>query len=123
MKKISLDGKIKCSDTLVCILDLTSLDIEIYRLLLNTKKRANEISQEMSKDRSTIQRSLHRLVSCGICRRERHFLEKGGHYYVYSAIHPKKAKEMLKKCIEKWHKKMIDSLKNFEREFTKTNKK
>jgi len=123
MKRFFLNNEMKCSDTLTCILNLNNLDIKVYKTLLNEKKRADEISQEIGKDRSTIQRSLQRLISCKICKRERHFLEKGGHYYVYSAIHPKKAKEVLKKCIEEWHKKMLESLKNFEREFINTNKK
>jgi len=117
MKKILLNSKMKCSDTLTCILDLNRLDIEIYKTLLNSKKRADEISQEVGKDRSTVHRSLQRLVACGICIRERHLLEKGGHYYVYASIPPKKAKEMLKKCIERWHRKMVASLKSFEKEF------
>jgi len=123
MKKFSLNSEMKCSDILACILDLNNLDIAIYRTLLNAKKRADEISKEIGKDRSTVQRSLQRLIACGICRRERYLLKGGGHYYLYSAIHPKKAKERLRKCIEKRHKKMIDLLRNFEKEFAQTNKK
>ncbi len=72
----------------------------------------------MGKDRSTVHRSLQRLVRCGMCRKEKHVLKKGGHYYLYGAIPPETAKDMLKDCIEKWHKKMIDSLKKFENEFS-----
>ncbi len=38
MKKLALNDKMKCSDTLARILDLNKLDIEVYKKLLQRKK-------------------------------------------------------------------------------------
>lgn len=116
MKKLVFKDGISCSDTLECVLDLHSRDIDVYKRLLRRKKRVDEISKEVAKDRSTVHRSLQRLVKCGICIKEKHTLKKGGHYYVYSAVPAQKTKEMLNDCIEKWHKKIIESLNKFENE-------
>ncbi len=108
---------IECSDVLHLILDLNELDMQIYRYLAVGKNRADELAEKIGKDRSTIHRSLQKLISCGLCKRERHLLSGGGHYYIYTAVPPEIVKETVKSCIDGWYGKMNNALKNFNKEF------
>ncbi len=117
MKRTVTQENIECSDVLHYILDLNELDMEVYRYLAADMKRADELAGKIGKDRSTIHRSLQKLITCGLCRRERHLLEGGGHYYVYTAIQMNIVKETIKSCIDDWYKRMNDALQHFNKEF------
>ncbi len=103
---------------MLCILfDLTQLDLDIYRHLLRHEKRATDIAAAMDKDRSTIHRSLQRLVEGGFCTRERRLVDGGGRYFIYRARPPATVKEHIQACIERWHRRMHKSLDHFTEEF------
>jgi len=119
MKHESLQEPMECSDVLRFILDLNELDMRVYRYLAVNAERADELAEKVGKDRSTIHRSLQKLVACGLCKRERRLLGGGGHYYIYAAVPPEVVKETIKSCIDNWYGKMTDALKNFSNEFFK----
>jgi len=117
MKYVPVEDDIKCSDIFHYLLDLNELDMKVYRHLSTDTKRADEIAEKIGKDRSTIHRSLQKLISCGLCKRERHLLDGGGHYYVYTAVPPEIVKKTVKSCIDSWYENMNDALKHFDDEF------
>ncbi|MEA2053987.1 MAG: helix-turn-helix domain-containing protein [Candidatus Thermoplasmatota archaeon] len=117
MKHIPLQKNIGCSDAFCYILDLNKLDMKVYNCLAMDEKRADELAGKIGKDRSTIHRSLQKLIACRLCKRERHLLKGGGHYYVYAAVPPEIVKETIKSCIDKWYEKMNNALKDFNKEF------
>ena len=119
MKYIPSEDKVECSDIFHFLLDLNELDMEVYRYLSADTKRADELAEKIGKDRSTIHRSLQKLISCGLCRRKRHLLKGGGHYYVYTVVPPDVVKETIKSCINTWYDKMNNALKHFDGEFFK----
>lgn len=99
-----------------CIFNINSQDMEIYKYLLYGEKRVEEIAEKFGKDRSTIQRSLKRLLDCMMIRRKRNIIGKGGYYYTYVAIPPGEVKGWIKQCLDEKYSEMHDAIKNFEKE-------
>lgn len=111
MKHIPLDKNICCNDVIQCIFDLNNLDIEIYQILKKIKKaRPQTLSKQLNKERSTIYRSLQKLTQSGLCIKKTNKIKTGGCYYTYELNNPEKIKKHLEDCIEKWYKKMKNTL-------------
>lgn len=89
-------------------------ELLIYKILLRKKMRVEELGKILGKDRSTVQRSLKRLMNCGMVKRERKLLDGGGFYYVYSSIPINDLKKWLNNCIEEWYREMKEAIKNLE---------
>lgn len=117
MKFIKSYKNINCDDVLECTFDLNKTDVKVYRKLneMDTS-RVEDLVYKLNKDRSTVYRSLQKLVSCGVCVKETKTIEKGGYYHVYSCNDIKKVKEKMKKCIDDWYQHMKDVITHFEKE-------
>jgi len=76
----------------------------------------DELAGRLRRDRSTVYRSLQRLVSCQVVRKERRTLARGGHYHSYSAVPPEAIKGRLEVCIEEWHARMVAMLEHFDKD-------
>ncbi len=113
---MTADG-IQCGDMLCLLFDLNELDLHIYRQLLKGEQRAEDLAAVVDKDRSTVHRSLTRLVDGGLCTRERRLVNSGGRYYIYRATPPAEVKQHIHACIERWHHRMHASLDRFVEEF------
>lgn len=104
----------KCDDILQCVLSLNALEVTSYKTLVKRgPMKADELGAMLGKDRSTAYRSLNRLITCGICTKETHTLEKGGHYHVYIALPPIEVKAKLRKCTEQWYKNTCNAIEGF----------
>ncbi len=115
MKFINPNNNICCNDVIQCVFDLNDLDINTYKKLKEKKElQATELADILKKERSTVYRSLQRLVCCGLCNKETKTLEKGGYFHVYSPITKKETKKKINKCIDDWYKKMKDTIKTLE---------
>lgn len=106
-----------CHDLVQCAFSLSEFDLEVYQKLHESGPiRADELAEIIGRDRSTVYRSLKKLLSCGLCNRETKSLEKGGYYHLYGAVSKKKVKAKLEECISEWHEKMLNALSTFEEE-------
>jgi len=105
---------LQCKDILQCVLNLNELDISIYKKLKETNEiRADTLSKQMNKERSTIYRSLQKLTNCGLCTKTTKTIETGGYYHTYSCNDTKKIKNQLETCIDEWYKHMKKTIKEF----------
>ena len=75
----------KPSDLLCCAFGLRNSEIDTYFSLISGPKTVEEITDLIGKDRSTVQRVLNRLLNKNLVERSKHFIERGGYYYEYSA--------------------------------------
>jgi predicted transcriptional regulator len=75
-------------DLFIYLYDLSPLDIDLLFLLIKTERPMSleELVKEADRDKSTVFRSLQKLVSLGICIKETRTVKEGGYYHVYSAI-------------------------------------
>jgi predicted transcriptional regulator len=104
-----------CNHLFKCLFNIKENEINIYKNLLKKSMKVDDLVIILHKDRSTIQRSLLKLVSCGLVKRKREMLKKGGgHYYVYSGIESKELKKWLNKCVDKWHDDMNNAIKKID---------
>ena len=97
---------IGCDDVIKCIFNLTQTDLNILNTLSEKKDlSASDVASSVKKDRSTAHRSLEKLVSCGLCYKERKSGKPRGYINVYRRIPDgkiyKKADENLDKCYAK----------------------
>ncbi len=111
MKFISSEKNICCNEVIKCVFDLNELDMSTYKKLKEKKELpATDLAKTLNKERSTVYRSLQRLVCCGLCKKKTKTLKKGGYYHVYSTITKKETKKKIEKCIDDWYKKMKNTL-------------
>ena len=113
-KQDSKNSRNKCDDILQCVLSLNPLEVTSYKALVkNGPMKADELSELLGKDRSTAYRCLKHLILCGICIKETHYMERGGHYHVYTAVPPAKVKSKLKECTDNWYQNMCEVIEGF----------
>lgn len=115
-----LRAECKCEDMAKCVLGLKELDISTYKKLLeNGPMTAEQLGDLLERERSTAYRSLQNLISAGLVYRETRSIDIGGYYYEYVAIEPARVKEMIRKTIDEWYRKMGDLIENFDKELVK----
>ncbi|MCX6650613.1 MAG: hypothetical protein NT131_03020 [Methanomassiliicoccales archaeon] len=109
-------GKINnCQDLVQCAYSLNGFEVEVYERLLETGPvNANELSDLMGKDRSTVYRALQKMLTCGMVFRETRSIPRGGYYHVYRAISRSELRDKLQSCVDKWYEKMRSALEHFE---------
>ena len=104
-----------CTDLLRCMYNLSDMDMEVLRLLLAEGPfRAEDLAERLGKDRSTVYRSLQKLVSCQVISKETKSLERGGYYHVYATVPRDVLRERLEHCIEEWHSRVSMLLDRFD---------
>jgi predicted transcriptional regulator len=107
-----------CEDLVQCAFSLNEFEISVFRKLVEVgPSRADEIAESMSRDRSTIYRSLQKLMSCGMVFRETRSIDRGGYFHVYIPISKQMMKEKLERCVDEWHQRMIGMLEKFGEDF------
>ncbi len=92
-----------CIDFIQCIFGLNETDIQVLKTIPETTGIIiSDISKEINKDRSTIHRSLEKLIMCKICYKERKSGQQRGFVDYYFIIPEKKllkiAEENLDSC-------------------------
>lgn len=98
------------------IFDLKNTDIETYKYVLSMGEvRADELANKVGKDRTTVYRSLEKLVRCGLCQKKKMILKGGGKYYLYMYKEPQMVKKLLEHCIENWYSSMKETLRELEK--------
>lgn len=97
--EIELKNLIKCS------FELNKTDYDIFIFLMKKEKplTTNEISIQMSLDRTTVQKSVKRLAEKELVLRAQKNLEKGGYIFTYSIKDKKIIKERMSEIVKKWH--------------------
>jgi predicted transcriptional regulator len=103
-----------CHDLVQCAFNLAEFEIEVYYQLSQTGPlRADELAAKMGKDRSTVYRSLQKLMTCGMVYRETKSIERGGYFHLYKAIGKELLKERLERCVNDWYSHMQEVLSRF----------
>lgn len=74
-------------DLFVSLYDLSPLELDLLLVLIKATKplTLDEVAHRVERDRTTVFRSLQKLVSSGLCRKEERSLREGGLYHVYAA--------------------------------------
>ena len=72
----------------IYLYDLSPLDLDLLFIMIKEAKplTLEELSNKADRDKSTVFRSVQKLVSAGICIKETKTIREGGYYHVYSAV-------------------------------------
>jgi predicted transcriptional regulator len=110
-------------DLFVYLYDLSSLELELLFLLVkNSNENSNnnkksmtleELGKKVKRDKSTVFKSLQKLVLLGIVNKDTKTINGGGYYHAYSAIDI----DTFKVEVQKKVKELKDSLDRIVRKF------
>jgi predicted transcriptional regulator len=72
----------------IYLYDLSPLELDLLFIMIKEAKplTLEELSNKADRDKSTVFRSVQKLVSAGICIKETRTIREGGYYHVYSAV-------------------------------------
>ena len=105
-------------DLFTYLYDLSPLELDLLLILNRTNKALtlDQLSQESDRDRTTVFRSLQKLVKAGICNKESKTMKDGGYYHVYSAIDIETFKLETQKRVKELKDGLDRILKRFEKD-------
>lgn len=103
---------------LIQTFELKSLDVRVYRMLLKYGPvKVDTLAKKMGRERSTIYRSLCRLLTAGICYRKDKDVPSGGKYHLYFAAPKSIVAQKMRTKIKDYTIEMNKLIRKFEREF------
>jgi predicted transcriptional regulator len=108
-------------DLFIYLYDLSPLELDLLLILNRTNEALtlDEISQHADRDRTTVFKSLQKLVKAGICNKETKTMKDGGYYHVYSAIDIETFKLETQKRVKELKEGLDRILKRFEQDMNK----
>jgi predicted transcriptional regulator len=108
-------------DLFLYIYDLSPLEMDMLIILIKNKKAMTleELAKKADRDKSTIFRSLQKMVSLGICSKETKTIKEGGHYHVYSSLPIEVFKMETEKKVKELEQGLHRILKKFEADMEK----
>ena len=105
-------------DLLTCLYDLSPLDMHLLLILLQAKKpmALEDLTEKIDRDKSTVFRSVQKMVTLGLCVKDARNLKEGGYYHVYSASDAGTIKKNAKQKVEEIRSSLDRIMQNFEGE-------
>ena len=108
-------------DLFIYLYDLSPLELDLLFFLIKNKKplTMEELARKADRDKSTIFRSLQKLVGLGICIKDTKTLKEGGYYHAYSAIDIESFRMETEKRVKELHESFDRLLRKFEDDMEK----
>jgi len=108
-------------DLFIYLYDLSPLELDLLFFLIKNKKplTMEELARKADRDKSTIFRSLQKLVGLGICIKDTKTLKEGGYYHAYSAIDMESFRMETEKRVKELHESFARLLRKFEDDMEK----
>ena len=115
-----LDESATCRDIFEYFFDLSPSDINVLYLLETGKpETVDDIALRLKRDRTTVFRSLQRLVRSELVSKRKQCMEKGGYYYSYLRLNPEKIIDLVNKKEKEFHRVLQCLLKDVNSDFNK----
>lgn len=109
-KKFDIEDVVKCS------LALSKSDYKLLKFLIKNSGRkfnTEELSKELTLDKSTIQRGVKKLYEKELITRSQINQEVGGYLFLYSIKDKSKINEIILGIIDGWVKTVKDNIKKW----------
>jgi len=108
-------------DLFTILYDLSLLELELLFILISKNKPValETLAKELDRDKTTVFRSLQKMVNLRICEKETKTLKEGGWYHVYKAIDIAAFKMETEKRVKEIKESFDRLLKRFESELDK----
>ena len=100
----------------IYLYDLSPLDLDLLFIMIKEAKplTLEELSNKADRDKSTVFRSVQKLVSAGICIKETRTIREGGYYHEYSAVDMETFKAETEMRVKDLQKSLDRLMKKFE---------
>lgn len=107
-KKFPINNVLKCS------FGLTSTEFEVLKTLLRKDELpVDEIATILSKDRTTIQRSIKPLINKNLIKRKQYNLDGGGYQYYYIPIDKQEIKNRIQTQFKAFTEKVASEIEKW----------
>jgi predicted transcriptional regulator len=105
----------------IYLYDLSPLELDLLFIMIKEAKplTLEELSNKADRDKSTVFRSVQKLVSAGICIKETKTIREGGYYHVYSAVDMETFKAETQMRVNDLQKSLDRLMKKFESDMQK----
>jgi len=114
-----LRSDMECEGLLECVHGLTDLDRQCYRVLVGTEEplSVDEVSESVDRERSTVYRSIQRLMRAGFVRKNQVNYEDGGYYYVYYPTDVEEVTDEMRRMLNEWYATIGQLIHEFESKY------
>lgn len=108
-----------CEDLLECVHGLTDLDRACFEALASADapRTIDDIAEAVDRERSTVYRSVHRLLESGFVEKEQVNYEHGGYYHVYRPVDPETVADEMATLVDEWSAKMAELVGEFREQY------
>ncbi len=106
-----------CEDLLQCIWNLTTVEVQVYRLLLmEGPLTATEVGEKIGRSPNSAYRFLRSLQSCKLVYKKHRNRSEGGYYYMYYPTDPEDVRARLHDFKDQWDEKIEELIMEFPRD-------
>ena len=115
-----LRSDMECEGLLECFHGLKELDKRCFRELVNaeTAVTIDDLSDHVDRERSTVYRSVQRLLNAGLIQKEQINYDQGGYYHVYKPADPGAIREDMQRLLNDWYAEMGQLIQEFEEKYS-----
>jgi predicted transcriptional regulator len=105
----------------IYLYDLSPSELDLLFIMIKEAKplTLEELSNKADRDKSTVFRSVQKLVSAGICIKETRTIKEGGYYHIYSAVDMETFKAETEIRVRDLQKSLDRLMKKFETDMQK----
>jgi predicted transcriptional regulator len=114
-----LDSEMECEGLLECFHGLKDLDKQCFHRLIehDAALTVDDLAAAVDRERSTVYRSVQRLLDAGVITKEQINYDQGGYYHVYKPVDPAVIREDMQRLLNDWYAEIGQLLKRFEDEY------
>ena len=106
-----------CEDLLQCVYNLSSCEVEVYRMLLiEGPMTASEVGDRLGRSANSAYRFLRSLQACKLVYKKQKNRKEGGYYYHYYPENPDSVRERLHEFRCQWDQKIEELISEFPRD-------
>ncbi|MFB6086285.1 MAG: helix-turn-helix domain-containing protein [Halodesulfurarchaeum sp.] len=100
-----LERDLECEGLLECLYDLNDLDRQCFRVLADAGEpmTVDDLASDVDRERSTVYRSVQRLLQFGLVQKNQVNYDRGGYYHVYGITDPDEIADEMQTKLNDWY--------------------
>ena len=109
----------QCEGLLECFHGLKHLDKACFQVLVESDEplTIDEIADDVDRERSTVYRSVQRLMQSGFVQKEQINYDEGGYYHVFYPTDADEIADEMQRTLNDWYAKMGQLIDEFRRKY------
>lgn len=114
-----LRSDMECEGLLECLHGLKDLDRDCFEALHDAAAplTVDDLAETVDRERSTVYRSVQRLLQAGLVAKEQVNYEQGGYYHVYRPVDAGEIADDMQRLLNDWYAAMGQLIVEFEAKY------